>query len=206
MVEAEGAGSCTIKISDNEALEGKMSFYKKFGPGKYDQHYLKWTPKTRRQAVDPWPYKVWMAKQAHGFKLEVGCGPGGLNKYLRNCVFLDFSKIALTKRWKGRKRQRMLASVENMPFKSKTFNSVVASEVIEHTDSPKTFVSEVHRILKNGGKFIFSFPWRDPSPSHKYKRITKKLVYNWLKPYFKTHTFPPSLSKRRCIVVAVKSK
>ncbi len=160
--------------------------------------------------MNPWPYKVWMAKQAVGFKLEVGCGPGGLSKHLRNCVFLDFSRVALTKRWRGRKRQRTLASIENMPFRSKMFNSVVASEVIEHTDSPKTFVSEVYRVLKKRGKFIFSYPPLDRSSSHKYKRITKKLVYNWLKTYFKNPVFPskvPSMSTRyRSIVVAVKGK
>ena len=158
--------------------------------------------------MNPWPYKIWMAKQAKGLTLDAGCGPGGLNRFLKNCVFLDFSRVALKKRWQGRKRARILASVENIPFQPNVFDTVIASEVIEHTDNPNKFASEVYRVLKKRGKFMLAFPWHETSRTHKFRKITKPKLRRWLTPYFKDIRFlgkVPSLHARhRGMVVAKK--
>ena len=150
-----------------------------------------------------------MAKQAKGLTLDAGCGPGGLNRFLKNTVFLDFSRVALTKRWQGRKRVRILASVENMPFQPNVFDTVIASEVIEHTDNPNKFMSEVYRVLKKRGKFLFTFPWHELSRTHKHKKITKRKLSIWLSPHFNNLVFPrkvPSLQARhRSMVVVAKT-
>lgn len=177
-----------------------MNWYKTGGSRKiYDEHFDKWLPRTQRQAKLPWLYKIHMSKTAKGLILDAGCGPGILNKYIENGIFLDFSKVALKKRWVGHGRPRVLASVENMPFRDEVFDSVIASELIEHTDDPNNFVTQVYRILKKGGLFIFSFPWHDLSQTHHFKRITPNMVKNWLNPYFQKYETQELFSKRSSI-------
>ncbi len=174
-------------------------------PKAYDEHFDKWMPKTRRQTKSPWPFKIVIAKKAKGFILDVGCGPGILNRYLKNAVFLDFSRVCLIKRWVGKPRPRFMANAENMPFKNKVFNTVIATELIEHTDNPHKFVKEVHRVLKNNGQFLFSFPWSDVSPTHKWKIITKGMIDKWINPPFKKYKFDvPPMRKERGMVYAYK--
>lgn len=183
-----------------------MSWYgDKGSPEAYDEHFDKWLPQTKRQTVNPWPFKLVIAKKARGLVLDAGCGPGVLNKYLANAVFLDFSKVCLIKRWTGMKRHRILASAENMPFKSEVFDTVIACELIEHVDNPHRFVVEVYRVLKNNGRFLFSFPWSDNSPTHKWKKISKPMIHKWISPPFKKYEWDiPPVRKERGMVYALK--
>lgn len=174
-------------------------------PAKYDEHFDKWFPRTQRQAKNPWPYKIVMVRKTKGFVLDAGCGYGCLARFIKNGLFLDFSRVALKKRWVGGERPRIFGSVEQMPFKNKVFDSVVATDVMEHLDNPKRFVAEVYRVLKKGGFFTFASPWKDISSTHKWKFITKAMVYKWLVPQFLNYKFavPPKM-KGRFMVYAYK--
>lgn len=182
------------------------AWYKGAGsPEAYDEHFDKWLPMTQRQAKNPWPFKLVIARKARGLVLDAGCGPGILNRYLKNAVFLDFSHVCLVKRWVGKPRPRVLASVEDMPFISGVFDTVIATELIEHLDNPNRFVKEVYRVLKKNGQFLFSFPWSDVSPTHHFKKITKAMVHKWISPPFIKYEYdiPPS-RKERGMVYAYK--
>jgi ubiquinone/menaquinone biosynthesis C-methylase UbiE len=48
----------------------------------------------------------------------------------------------------------LVADAENLPFRGKSFDAVVCTEVIEHLAAPEKMVEEVWRVLKPGGKFI----------------------------------------------------
>lgn len=183
-----------------------MNWYKKEGsPSAYDEYFDKWLPQTQRQAENPWPYKIVMVKKTKGLILDAGCGVGILCRFIQNGVFLDFSRVCLKKRWVGGERPRVLASVEDMPFRNEVFDSVIATEVMEHTDNPKKFVGEVHRVLKNSGFFTWSSPWQDSSPTHHFKVITRGMIDKWLKPPFQDYTFDvPPKKKGRFIVYACK--
>lgn len=183
-----------------------MSWYRGAGsPEAYDEHYDKWLLKTRRQAENPWPFKILMVKKTWGLVLDAGCGPGILNRFIENGVFLDFSKVVLMKRWVGKKRRRVLASAEDMPFRNDVFDSVIATELIEHTDKPERFVREVHRVLKKNGLFTFSFPWSDITPTHHFKKVSKKIIHEWINPPFTKYEYDvPPLMKERGMVYAYK--
>jgi SAM-dependent methyltransferase len=45
-----------------------------------------------------------------------------------------------------------------MPYEDNTFDIVLAVELVEHIDDHTTFFSEVCRVLKPGGEFIFTTP------------------------------------------------
>lgn len=75
----------------------------------------------------------------------------------------------------------------NSGLPSESFDLVVSVEVLEHVEDDETFVSEVCRVLKPGGRFIMTTPNGDfvenRNPDH--KRHYKKLqLSGMLKKYF----------------------
>ena len=48
------------------------------------------------------------------------------------------------------------ADIQNLPFEKKSFDIVIAAFVIVHLKNLEQAFSEVHRVLKDGGYFIFS--------------------------------------------------
>lgn len=48
--------------------------------------------------------------------------------------------------------------LEDVPFEANFFDLVVCIEVIEHVSFPKTFVQEIHQLLRNGGMVYLSTP------------------------------------------------
>ncbi len=55
-----------------------------------------------------------------------------------------------------------LALGENLPFADGSFDTVLATEVLEHTLSPESVVGEVHRVLRVGGSFFITAPFIYP--------------------------------------------
>ncbi|OGD86897.1 hypothetical protein A2164_00995 [Candidatus Curtissbacteria bacterium RBG_13_35_7] len=56
----------------------------------------------------------------------------------------------------------VVASVEKLPFKNESFNSIKATELFEHVDNFEKGLSECTRVLKKGGLLIISSPFLYP--------------------------------------------
>lgn len=81
--------------------------------------------------------------------LEVGSGG---NPYFRSNVLLD---AYLDTRQRHHEalivdRPMVIGKVENLPFKDKAFDFVIASHVLEHSCNPEVFLSELMRVGKAG--------------------------------------------------------
>jgi SAM-dependent methyltransferase len=53
---------------------------------------------------------------------------------------------------------RVYALGNHLPFASESFDLVTANMVVEHVPDPKPFLTDIHRILRPGGRFIFHTP------------------------------------------------
>lgn len=56
----------------------------------------------------------------------------------------------------------IVGDAHDMKIKSNTYDLVIATEVLEHCHSPHLVVSEIRRVLKNGGICIGSVPFLYP--------------------------------------------
>ena len=81
--------------------------------------------------------------------LEVGAGG---NPYPRSNVMLDAMEETIERNEQAliKDRPLVLGIVEELPFKDKSFDFVIASHVLEHTDNPEKFLSEIMRVGKAG--------------------------------------------------------
>ena len=81
--------------------------------------------------------------------LEVGSGG---NPYSRSNVLLDAYEHTRERHWAPliADRPTVLGFAENLPFKDKSFDFVIASHVLEHSSDPQRFLSELQRVAKAG--------------------------------------------------------
>lgn len=88
--------------------------------------------------------------------LEIGCG-----NYpripLENSRFLDLSEAAVNN-LKARGLSAYRGTAEKLPFESNFFDLVVAWDVLEHVPNDRKAFSEVSRVLRPKGHFLFSVP------------------------------------------------
>ena len=92
--------------------------------------------------------------------LELGCNTGELvlriSEYSDEVVGIDINQEQVG-RLKNGKIHCMSAT--NLEFQEDNFDKVCAFEVVEHIPAIAKVFQEVWRVLKPGGKFIFSFPF-----------------------------------------------
>jgi SAM-dependent methyltransferase len=100
-------------------------------------------------------------ESAHGRILDVGCDHSALHQILYETFNGEVDGLdAIVNRYRGFPRVSE-GLAENMPFGDKTFDCVVAGEVIEHLDSPEAFLGEAWRVLRPGGTLVVTTPNRD---------------------------------------------
>lgn len=51
---------------------------------------------------------------------------------------------------------------KKIPFGDCTFDTIIATEVLEHCQNPEVVISEIFRVLKKGGFFLFTVPFLFP--------------------------------------------
>lgn len=93
--------------------------------------------------------------------LDVGCRYGTLtSRYLagNDVVGIDVDRDALEKAAELGIETVWADAEEPLPFDDRSFDVVVAGELLEHVRDPEALVDEVHRVLRPGGTFVGSVP------------------------------------------------
>lgn len=101
------------------------------------------------------PSVAWSLRRLHipikpsALCLEVGSGG---NPYFRSNVLLDAYLDTRQRHHEAliADRPTVIGKVENLPFKDKVFDFVIASHVLEHSSNPEVFLSELMRVGKAG--------------------------------------------------------
>lgn len=113
-----------------------------------------------------------IVSQAKGRTLEIATGTALNLPYYGN----EVTELILTDQYpamirqikskvagSGRQAKVLEADAENLPFEDRSFDTVVASMILCSTDSPSRILAEIHRVLKDGGQYLFLEHVRNPN-------------------------------------------
>ncbi len=115
-----------------------------------------------------WEYSAFREEEIIPPVLDLGCGDG---KFART-IFPTIIEFGLDINWHRLKKAARIgvyrlplqADACFLPFQDRYFGTVFSACALEHIPRVETVIEEVGRILKPGGKFIFSVP------SHRLER------------------------------------
>lgn len=105
--------------------------------------------------------------------LDCGCGYGfwtrRLEPYCEFVVGVDVRDI-FDRDKMSPKLDFALASGYQLPFSNESFKCVVLFDVLEHIESDLNVLSEIHRVLENGGYLVLAVPNKNRL-AHRIKKV-----------------------------------
>jgi SAM-dependent methyltransferase len=104
-----------------------------------------------------------------GFVLDLGGSKGMLRRPLRE---RGYGYINLDVHHFGNGEPSLVGDAHWLPFKDATLDMVVSKDTLEHFLNPSAVVSEVHRVLRAGGKFIIWVPFMHPFHGNDFYRYS----------------------------------
>ena len=88
--------------------------------------------------------------------LNLGSGNSTFGEYLLNVDLLPYDNVDV------------ICDIENIPFKDNSVDYIINIAVLEHVPNPQKVISEIHRILKPGGKIYCFIPFMQPFHASPY--------------------------------------
>ncbi len=96
-----------------------------------------------------------MAELSKGACLDIGFAHNS-NPFLKDPIGVDIQNIAKPENYKG--VYVLNLNTEKLPFSDRSFDTVLAGDVIEHVENPSHLLREINRVLKHNGKLLLSTP------------------------------------------------
>ena len=116
--------------------------------------------------------------------LNIGCGDGvqalvyngNFNKMVGVDVNQDRLETAkLLAATHGFSFSAICANVEDIPL-NEQYDKVIAIDIIEHVVNPQKVLNEIHRLLKDGGKLLITFPVLHDKWENFFRFIGRKIL------------------------------
>jgi len=109
--------------------------------------------------------RQWLQPQKYEDILDVACGSGELSLIIAksscNIYGIDMSKVAIESAIRlssqvGISADFKIGDAEHLQYPDKHFDKVVCSSSLEHFNDDTLALKEISRVLKSGGKFVFT--------------------------------------------------
>jgi methionine biosynthesis protein MetW len=112
--------------------------------------------------------------------LDVGCGDGGtsggwLHEHAARYVGVDISESAVEMASARGLDARLIDDAGDLPFPDGSFDLAICTEVLEHLFEPQRALTEIHRVLRTGGRLIVTVP----NLAHWRNRLDLALLGRW---------------------------
>ena len=108
--------------------------------------------------------------------LTLNIGAGGTVEKLPNCVEFEYAIFRHTD---------VAGDAHHLPFADGVFDSVVTFNTFEHLADPPRAATEVHRVLRPGGKLVLQTAFLQPlhEPPHHYYNTTEFGLRRWFRDF-----------------------
>lgn len=140
--------------------------------------------------------------------LEIGCGDG---RSLLQLQALGYDVYGIETDENMKKAQEELGlnmhigTIENCGFTPKTFDYIIANQLIEHIINLDSFIESCKTLLKDDGSLIFS----TPNSGSLYRKLCGKKWVNWHIPYhqqiFSNKSLGLLLKKHNLEIISIKT-
>ena len=114
-----------------------------------------------------------LAPSLKGKILDIGCGEKPYRALFQNVTdYIGMEFDTLDNR--NRSAADIFYTGGEFPFPDNSFESAIATEVLEHIFNPDQFLGEINRVLKPGGKLLLTCPfvWDEHSQPLDYARYS----------------------------------
>ena len=121
-------------------------------------------------------YDTELKQHSRGDLLDLGCGQAPLFETYRRLV-----DTVTCVDWPGSPHDVQFADIlcdinQALPIPNDSFDTVICSDVLEHLHNPCGLMGEVRRVLRPGGKALFTMPFmyglhEQPHDYHRYTRF-----------------------------------
>jgi len=112
-----------------------------------------------------------------GVVLDIGSGGGffseKLSRKAKKIVSIDILYDNIKETAENIKSDKIcfaVADATKLPFKDKSFNTIIAADVIEHIERDDLVISEIDRLLSDNGKCVITSVCTNPSINLKFLR------------------------------------
>jgi SAM-dependent methyltransferase len=93
--------------------------------------------------------------------LDLGSATGANSQFIRNlgfeCASIEFSTLGVAIQ-KSKGLEVTQGDARSLPHVSDSFDAIICLDVMEHIVEHDAVASEIHRVLRSGGKFLISVP------------------------------------------------
>lgn len=112
------------------------------------------------------------AAEIRGKTLDVGCGQKPYADLFASSEYIGLDRD--TPETRRRNKADVYYDGDTFPFPGGGFDSVVCNQVLEHVFDPERFLSEINRILREGGVLLLSVPfvWDEHEQPFDYARYS----------------------------------
>lgn len=137
--------------------------------------------------------RVWAIADNAKMLLDIGCGYAHYTRSSKaeTIIGIDLDKNALKEGYSFGKYKKfgvVCCDASFLPFKDHVFDTIIATEVLEHVPQDGLAVKEMHRVLQKKGKLFITTPNGEylpiPYPHHLRHYKEKEIIF-LLTPYFK---------------------
>jgi len=134
-----------------------------------------------------------MSRQVSGTVLDVGCGRRTYEPIIRRRAtdYWGLDRPALP----DTAEPDVVADAMQIPIRSASVDTVVATEVMEHLPDPDRFLIEVNRVLRRGGHLMLSTPFFEPL--HEEPRDYFRFTIHGLRALLADHGFVEVSNSKR---------
>lgn len=108
-----------------------------------------------------WPIlKEWFGsiKPGETVKLLHFSPERGLRQNIEQYASIDYWPVDINPKFDPPKGIREVADIARLQFKENDFDFIICNHVLEHVPDDKSGMSELHRVLKQGGKAMINVP------------------------------------------------